>query len=190
MRTKKMLSQLRDGLGIAFVAGLMAGLAAPALAGTFYSWTTEDGVRAYTDDARRVPARYRGTVQLRDTGSLDGYERFTPIVSGAGTSEPTVAARSVERPIASLPAVSAAPPRRGTGGTSVTIDTGEVEIGLVGDQSGEPMVVEKLRVKPEGSDATRTVQVIRQGGRVVAIIKPQPNQQSLGDIQDESKLLD
>ncbi|MGH0037719.1 MAG: hypothetical protein ACQGVK_22030 [Myxococcota bacterium] len=169
-----------------FVMGLVAGLAAPALAGTFYSWTTEDGIRAYTDDAKRVPARYRTRAQLRDTGSLDGYERFTPIESATPEAATRQAARSQARPVASLPSVSAPPPSRAPG---VSLETGDLNIDLVGAEGGEPIVVEQVRTRVGDSEATRTVQVVRQGDRVLAIIKPTPNQTNLSDAKDESELL-
>jgi hypothetical protein len=185
MRIKTWLSRARVSVGTTFVMGLIAGLAAPALAGTFYSWTTEDGVRAYTDDAKRVPARYRNRAELRDTGSLEGYERFTPIT---GASDEAVARRA-PRSVESLPSVSAPPPGAATG-PAITLETGDLNIALVGAEGGEPIVVEQVRARHAGSDATRTVQVVRQGDRVLAIIKPTPNESNPSDAPDESELLD
>jgi hypothetical protein len=170
---------------MAFVTGMVAGLAAPALAGSFYSWTTEDGVRAYTDDAKRVPARYRARAELRETGSLEGFERYTPIQGSAVAADGAPAARAA-RPVESLPSVSAPPP---AGGQGILLDTGDVSISLVGVEGGEPVVVEQIRTRVADSEATRTVQVVRQGDRVLAIIKPTPNQTNL-DAPDESELLD
>ena len=45
------------------LGALAIGLATPAAAGTVYRWTTEAGTVAYTDDAKRVPARYRDVVE-------------------------------------------------------------------------------------------------------------------------------
>jgi len=181
MRIMSLLSRLRGRFGIAFVAGVVAGLTAPALAGNFYSWTTEDGVRAYTDDAKRIPARYRSQAQLRDTGTLEGYERFTPVESSAAAAEAAPAARRVE----ALPSVSAAPPSA----AAVRIETGSVEIAVQPEEGGAPIVVEQVRARPDGSDATRTVQVVRQGDRVIAIVKPTPNESSPDGVQ-ESDLLE
>ena len=38
--------------------------------------------------------------------------------------------------------------------------------------SNEPVVVEHHRVRPEGTITTRTVTVVRQGDRVLSVIKP------------------
>lgn len=190
MRIKNWASRVREGMGMAFAVGLVAGLAAPALAGTFYSWTTEDGVRAYTDDAKRVPARYRSRAQLRDTGSLDGYERFTPIDAAAEqalASQARRAERAGARSVEALPSVSAPPP---SGGPGITLETGDLNIALVGADGGEPIVVEQIRTKVAGSNATRTVQVVRQGDRVLAIIKPMANQTNISGAVPESELLD
>jgi hypothetical protein len=64
-----------------------------------------------------------------------------------------------------------------------------VSISLVGVEGEEPVVVEQIRTRVADSEATRTVQVVRQGDRVLAIIKPTPNQTNL-DAPDESELLD
>ena len=63
--------------GVALAAGL--GLAAqPAQADRMFAWTTEDGVYSYTDDFKKVPARYKEQVTIVDRKSLDDYKRFTP----------------------------------------------------------------------------------------------------------------
>ncbi len=65
---------------------LAASLATPAMAGTLFKWTTEDGSVAFTDDPERIPERYRSQVKKIETRGLDSYERFTPRDS-AGQSE-------------------------------------------------------------------------------------------------------
>lgn len=57
---------------------LAASMALPAGAGTVYSWTTDDGVASFTEDARRIPERYRASAQRRQLNGLDRYDRFTP----------------------------------------------------------------------------------------------------------------
>ena len=48
---------------VAVIVGL--GVAGSASAGTVYSWQTEDGTSAYTDDRKRIPARYRSQAKAR-----------------------------------------------------------------------------------------------------------------------------
>ena len=60
------------------IAVSLAGFAAPVAAGTLYQWTAADGTVSFTDDAKRVPERYRGEVKRIKTGGLDGYKRYTP----------------------------------------------------------------------------------------------------------------
>ncbi len=66
---------------VAIVAAICLGLAAPALAGTFYSWQTEDGVYSYTDDAKRIPAKYKKEAERRPMGELTRYKRYTEVSS-------------------------------------------------------------------------------------------------------------
>jgi hypothetical protein len=52
-------------------------LAGPAAAGDIYSWRTQGGEIAFTDDIKSVPSRYREQVQTRTTESLGDYARFS-----------------------------------------------------------------------------------------------------------------
>ncbi len=58
-------------------------LPAVASAGRIYEWRTEDGTFAFTDDARRIPARYRDEARLRRTEPLADYEHLTATDPGA-----------------------------------------------------------------------------------------------------------
>ena len=49
-------------------------------------------------------------------------------------------------------------------------------------------MIEKRRYRAEGSAVTRTNTIIRQGDRVLTIIKPQPNEFDVNDFADESEL--
>src|SRR5262245_38724730 len=60
----------------AFVAVLMLAAAMPAAA-EMWSWRTEDGGYAYTDDAKQIPARYRAQAKRVSQRSLGSYERLT-----------------------------------------------------------------------------------------------------------------
>jgi len=51
---------------------------APAQSGaTLYRWVTADGTVSYTDDAKRVPERYRASAQTIERGMLSDYGRYT-----------------------------------------------------------------------------------------------------------------
>jgi len=51
---------------------------APVQAEQLYRWESPDGTVSFTDDAKRVPERYRRAAEQIDTNSLAGYGRYTP----------------------------------------------------------------------------------------------------------------
>ena len=57
--------------------------AASAPAEQLYRWESPDGTVSFTDDARRVPERYRNSATQIDTNSLAGYGRYTPTDAAA-----------------------------------------------------------------------------------------------------------
>ena len=61
---------------LALILGL--GVASTATAGEVYSWTTDAGVRAFTNDQKRIPSRYKTAAKKQTVGSLKAYERYTP----------------------------------------------------------------------------------------------------------------
>jgi hypothetical protein len=74
MRTKLLLSLL---IGL---------LALPAAAGAeMYRYETDEGTVAFTDDLKRVPSRYRATVETVTTQSFWDYSRLTIVPRGATT---------------------------------------------------------------------------------------------------------
>ena len=56
-------------VGALVVAPLALG--ASAAADTVYSWRTEDGAYAFTDDLQAIPARYRSQVKTRQMTGLE-----------------------------------------------------------------------------------------------------------------------
>ena len=73
--------QLDPKIGIArLTIGIALGLvlAAPAAFAEMYSWRTEDGGYAFTDNREHVPARYADQVTVMPSRKLADYERFTP----------------------------------------------------------------------------------------------------------------
>ncbi len=189
-------------------AGLALALAAPAGAGTVYRWRTDDGTLAYTNIQKQIPERYRAKAQAVQLGSLHAYKRYTP-QGAAGTQ---AHARSVADNLARLRALNASldrdeilarrgpvaphaagpgrPTPDGLGGVLVNPD-GSTSYFLGGAQrSHEPVVVEQIRYTVPDSDATRTDTVVRQGGRLLLVVKPEKNQVGLDSEQlpDESEL--
>lgn len=56
---------------------------APVQAEQLYRWESPDGTVSFTDDAKRVPERYRDTAEQIDTNALAGYGRYTPTDAAA-----------------------------------------------------------------------------------------------------------
>lgn len=60
-----------------------------------------------------------------------------------------------------------------------TVDAPVPVLGAGADpESDEPVIVEKIRARPRGSLVTRQVTVVRQGDRVLSVIKPRSRQSS------------
>ena len=79
MQVQSFFQQIRKSL---VAVGLVCSLAAPAAAGTLYSWTTEEGTIAFTDDAKRIPARYRDVAKRRQVGGLEASKVYCPPRTG------------------------------------------------------------------------------------------------------------
>ena len=175
---------------------LFIAMAGPAFAGNVYSWVTEDGTYAFTDDAKRIPATYRSEAKSRPMGDLKRYGRYTVDRTGKGYTDRLDQRRADlrERASAEPSNVTAAPTSMpGTtsglkyavpfigGGSPGGHRGAQMQLGLGGPgmgDNGEPMSVESLRMQPSQGQATRHVTVVKQGDRVVAVIK--------GEIRDRS----
>ncbi len=190
--------QLHPKIGIARLAiGIALGLvlAAPAAFAEMYSWRTEDGGYAFTDDRDHVPARYAGQVTVLPSRKLADYERFTPQDDAARSQQASRLAerlsylRSLNAPapyLAATPATSAATQQ------TISLSTGnphapEIQV-PVGQGSG-PIVVEPVLAKRSGDVRTRRVTVIRQGDQTIAVIKGKSHETNpISDIHDEEEL--
>jgi len=172
---------------------LLAALATPALAGTLYKWTTEDGSLAFTDDSKRVPDRYRSQVETIETGGLDAYERFTPTDSTAVANHRAhLAARlerlrennAIEGPRAARPAAE--------GPVSEAIiqvnDRTALRIPATASDEG-PIVVEDVRVRRKGSVRTIEDTVVRQGDKVLMVVRPDARR-GQGNYIDEDEIFE
>jgi hypothetical protein len=210
MARRKLAIVVVAATGLALGAGGVVLAAAPASAGTkVYHWRTEDGTYAFTDDPKAIPDRYRDQVEVRALGGLDDYERYTPSVSSgppgheaAGRTPAAAGATAAgqgtaeSRRIEYLRALNAPAVRGRAGGDStqrISIPTGDgnspvIDVPVDGDQ--EPVVIEQVRTRPAGSMVTRTDLVVRQGDRLLTIVKPQANEtNTTSDIVDEGELL-
>lgn len=96
---------LRRSSGLALIAGasLVGVTDARAEAGALYRWETADGTVAFTDDPKRVPARYQDAAAVVDRGMLTDYGRFSA-VDGAANEE---SARQLAERLAALRAANA-----------------------------------------------------------------------------------
>ena len=153
---------------------LLVALATPALAGSIYKWTTEDGSVAFTDDPKRVPERYRSQVKTIKTGGLDVYERFTPSdTSRQSEQRQRLDARLERLRELNRPPRAALVPAPGVQ-PNIIIKTNErTAMTIPSDaQGGSPVIVEEIRVDDPDSIATRHITVVRQGDRVLSVVKP------------------
>jgi hypothetical protein len=178
-------------------AFLVVGLTGPAFAGNVYSWVTEDGTYAFTDDSKRIPAKHRAEVKKRPMGKLTRYERFTEVSSESrkphadrirerrmelrqmATAAPIGAVVGVAQPQSSgivyaVP-VSGGSGRRG-GGAGASI---QVPVGNQASADSGLTTIESIRVKPRRNMATRHWTVVKNGDRLVTVIKGELNQQPL-----------
>jgi hypothetical protein len=174
---------------------LTAGLALSAAAGTLYRYTTEDGGIAFTDDPERVPARYRAQAQAVETRGLERYARFTPADAAArarhdeGLAERLAWLRefnaAAELPAAQEPGAHPLPETivQVNRDTSVRIPTAQLA-------DDGPIVVEEVRVKRPGLFVTTHNTVVRQGDRILLVVRPsQQTQAGPNDFIDERDLL-
>ena len=160
-------------------------LSSPAFAErTLYRWTTEDGTSAFTDDKKKIPERYRDQVEQGKLKRLRDYERFTI----AKTPEVTP---SQTPPVAAAPpgaAPYAYPIRNEPVAPTISVRTGDENAPIIDVSPGtnpEPIVIEKRHYKPDGAISTRSNTIVRQGDRILTIIKPQAHEHDVTDFGDE-----
>ncbi len=195
----KLFTRTLTGAAVAFA------LAAPASAGTLYSWRTDEGGYAFADDLRRVPEKYRDRAEKSESRSLADHDRYTPQDDAAVDAY----ARALEARLTVLrersamldriiagqaPAgAQAAPPPNAAGGVTVRMDSRgrpivDIAPGAV-EQGGPPVVIEDVLAKPDGSITTRTNTVIRRGDEVISVVRPLHNE-TRPYARDESSLED
>ena len=190
--------KIKTGLRVGrFLLGavLLAGLAGPAFAGSVYSWVTEDGTYAFTDDSKRIPAKHRAEARKRTMGRLTRYERYTEVAS---ESMKPYAERIRERRMELREMAAAAPlgavvgampspvpgivysiPATGGSGRGHSGASIQVPAGGTAAADSRPTTIESIRVKPGQSLASRHWTVIKKGDRIVTVIKGELRQRPL-----------
>ncbi|MGH0031487.1 MAG: DUF4124 domain-containing protein [Myxococcota bacterium] len=189
---------MRRALAVMMGFGLC--LAAPAAFAEVYSWRTEDGGYAYTDDKDQIPARYAKQARALPSTSLDRYERFTPQDGAAASDYAARLEQRLERlramnaghgaSRAPHAAVAAAPVPQNTLSLSTGNDQApEIQVPTGGGNG--PIVIEPVNAKRAGDSRTRRVTVVRQGGETLAVIKGNPHVYNVAtDIYDEEDLVE
>jgi hypothetical protein len=188
-------SKIAKRFGRVFVGGLLfVAMAGPAMAGTVYSWVTEDGTYAFTDDPKRIPAVHKDDAQARPMGDLKRYGRYTVDHTDKNYTDRLRQRQSDLREQAAqqAPMVSSAPAMGSGAGLNYAVPFigggspgghrgAQMQMGLGalgGANGGEPFSIESIRMQPSKGQATRHVTVIKQGDRIVGVIK--------GEIRDRS----
>jgi hypothetical protein len=168
------------------VIGMALILATPAVAGQIYSWQTENGEVAYTDNPKKIPARYRSQVQTRASERIEDYAKFS---SGQPEATDRYAARLAER-VEYLRWFNsdgdAAAVTPGAMNGVATINVHGIDLRLPGATADAPIIVEDVRVMSDGQITTRHDSVVRQGGRTLAIVRGRQE----GEVGGASSILD
>lgn len=175
--TKRKWAARIGAMSLAFVLG------ASASAGTLYSWKTEDGTLAYTNEMKRIPARYKGGAAKSNLKSMQSYDRFTP---GPKLDETSYGDRIVERlevlraNDTSARTVAGTAIASGGGSSFVRVNAANgmnssavvnIPVAAQADDM-EPVVIEHVRMKPgKGRMTSRHFKIVKQGDRVLAVIK-------------------
>jgi hypothetical protein len=158
---------------------LSLSLALGASAGTLYRWTNADGVVSFSDDPKRIPEAYRASAVSMKGSSLATYKRYTP----APAAEAKNYRERLDAHVARMRTLNAeiAAEEAAAEPAAAPSPLGEVRVnrklslalpeGVLGD---EPIVVEEHRVRDGGT--TTHVYIVRQGDRVLSVMRPHTNQ--------------
>jgi hypothetical protein len=146
---------MRNGLAVLLLFSLIV----PAVGGAdTFRYETEEGILSFTDDLKRVPARYRASAEKIPTRSLWTYPRLTPVARGATTHarwtaevQPEAAMTEQAAPSKQTLSVQVAP------GLWVQLDP----------EQEAPLRVEREYRWFQGAFRPHTV--VRQGDRVLAV---------------------
>lgn len=181
--------------------GLLGAVAASsANAEAIYRWTADSGEIAFTDDLDRIPARYRKQALQEKERGLANYSRFTRSAASLDEHRAALAARLEHlrsfngggEANTGATRVAAA----STGGalheTVIQLDDRTtVRVPHQATDEAGPIIVEEVRVKRDGSLFTQHNTIVRQGDKILMVVRPaQPHQAGPNDFIDESDLFD
>jgi hypothetical protein len=155
--------------------GIAVGLCPGTARADYYSYTQENGTKAYTDDARRVPARYRDAAETHAEKPLAEYKRFTasekPRRPGERvySEEELRAATFRERLLAEEPEIREEAPR--TPRRTIDVEIGGLTVPVEDDAlATEPLFVERGVYRWYKGRYTPFT-IVRRGNRVLSEIE-------------------
>jgi hypothetical protein len=172
----------------------------PASAETLYRWTAEDGSVSFTDDAKRIPARYRGAAKQIQTGGLAGYKQYSPTKAEAQTLYAEQLANRLERLRELNGRLEMEEASRYVGPSVYPGAPSEAYVRVgddltvkvpAGEEGMAPVVVQDVRVRQPGTVFTSTDTVISQDGRVLLVVRGDRHSQNpSSDTLDERELIE
>lgn len=182
---------------LALIVGF--GFSSSAIAGEVYSWTTDSGTHSFTNDQKRIPSRYKSSVERKTVGSLKSYDRFTPgPEAGDGDYSKRLESRLSDlrdRADRQDERMGSRHHRRGHRGSGAMLDwrngSGRGDsFGLAlpisrfddgyGVGEGGPMIVRNVRLPKQGGDqSTHHATIVTKNGRVVAVFEAERNNRPL-----------
>jgi hypothetical protein len=158
----------------------LVGFGLPASAESLFRWTAEDGSVAYTDDAKRIPERYRSAARSIETGGLSGYKRYSPTKSAGQAEYREQLLARIERLRELNQALDreayyqeAAAVQAAQAGPAAQVRVGrDLQLSVPSNVAAEgPVVVEDVRVRADGSVVTHHDTVVRQGDRILMVVR-------------------
>jgi hypothetical protein len=168
---------------------LVATLAVPAAAGSFYRYQTDDGAIAFTDDAKRVPERYQDSAEVIQRNGFDDFDRYTEVgpsheAAFAGRTNARIEhLRELNARTVSPDAVTA-PSALAPG--SLALRTSRDVQTFMSPQGNEPVIVETVRSRPDGSPVTRHITIVRQGDRILSVVAPQQHHSTTRSLDERT----
>lgn len=181
--------------------GLLAAAAtSPAGAEVIYRWTADSGEIAFTDDIDRIPARYRKHARQESERGLANYSRYTHSAASLDDHRAALAERlEYLRSFNGGGEAHTGATRLAAASTSGALhetviqldDRTTVRVPHQATEEAGPIIVEEVRVKRDGSLFTQHNTIVRQGDKILMVVRPaQPHQAGPNDYIDESDLLD
>lgn len=160
-------------------AAALAVLTAPQLAAAdYWSYETETGGIAFTDDPKAIPAKYQKDAVAVKEESLFGYDRLSVVEPAVAAPTPAgVAARDAAVPVFAWP-VEQQPAPAARQNSRVTLNVGGLQLDVEGgeDEDEEPLYVDRNQyVDAEGNyfdhgGIMSPTTIVRRGDKPLAYI--------------------